>query len=221
MIPARRRAVLPPGHWWVAHRRHGRLIVTLSAAVPIDSDLEHKLVCDAVRAWKQHQRRGLMLLPAPIAGGGGLGWLLNQLRRPAVAAGIAVAAAGIAVAAVTVVETPGHAPHRPPAAAGPPAAPRGSQPPRTAPKPTPSRPSVPKQAPKSRPDRPDPGVGVAEPVAARVTAPRVRVRVPPVRVKVPPVHVTPPPVKTPPPPVTAASCRLVRVDVGQLVRVCL
>ena len=218
MIPIRRRAVLQPGCWYIASKHHGWLVVTLSAAVPHDSELEHQLVRDARAAWKQQERRGLTLAPVPVAGAG-LGWLLHQARRPVFAAGTAVAAAGVMLAAVTIMEVPGH----PPAAAAPPASPRAGQTPPTIPGPLP--PSGPRRQTPETPARPAPGTVAAASVRVKPSG-KVKVRLPVGRVGarlpvsgVPPVHVTPPPAAQPPP-VVAAGCRLVRLQVGRLVRVC-
>lgn len=219
MIPARRRATLPTGHWWIAHRDHGHLIVTVSTLVPPGSRLEHDLVREAVRAWRHQQRKGLILAPAPIAGGAGLGWLARQLRRPTVAAGTAVAAGGIAFAAAVTLTEPPKPAHRPPvAAAPPPASPRVSAPPHVAP----SHPPAPRAPGKTRSRQP----AAATPVS--VDLPRAPVRLP----KVPPVRVRPPVLKPPVPavsvppvtaplPVKAAQCRLVEIKVGKLAHVCL
>jgi hypothetical protein len=221
VIPVRRRAVLPTGHWWIAHHQHGRLIVTVSALVPPNSELEHELVRGAVRAWQQHKRKGLILAPAPIAGGAGLAWAARKIFRPQVGAGAGAvaAAAGIALAAVvTLTEPPKPAPHRPPVAAAPPAEPA-----------TPGHRTTPQ-----RPAKPTPqGPGQSRPrVSGPVTVAAVstsRVHVDPARMPVrlpahvPPVHVTPPKLPDPPvtvtPPVKATGCRLVTLEL-KVVRVC-
>ena len=223
MIPLRRRAVLPPGHWWIAYRHHGHLVVAVSTLVPPNSRLEHELVREAVRAWRHQQRKGLVLLPAPIAGGAGVGWLVRQFRRPAVAAGATVAAAGIALAAV-VTEIPKHPPHRPPTAVAPPArsTPNPSRPGLRPPvSPAPRHPqSVRPQAARTRP-QPTHSVVSVSTGAVRVDPQRLPVRVP---VRVPPVHVAPPKVPHPPVvgrPPTGSQCRLVELQLGHLAHVCL
>jgi hypothetical protein len=223
VIPERRRAVLPPGHWYLVHQSNrGHLVVTVSALVPPGSRLEQEVVREAVRAWRRHQRRGLVLLPAPIAGGAGLGWLARQFRRPTMAAGATVTAAGMAWGAVTLL--PSHTPHRPPAA-------EAALAPPTAP--APRHHTVPHRPAKPAPQRPGPArPQVSQPHAvAAVSTTRVSVHPArlPVRlpVHVPPVHWTPPRLPKPPvkvplvsSPVTATDCRLVRLEL-KVVRVCL
>jgi hypothetical protein len=218
VIPIRRRAALPPGHWWIAHKRAGFLVVTLSVVVPVGSDREQELVKRAIRAWRHHQRRGLVLLPAPIAGGAGLAWLVRQFRRPTVAAGAAVTAASVVFGAVTLL--PSHVPNRTPTAAEPPA--RSTAP---APKHTtvPHHPAAPPRPGLARPRASQPHVVAAISTShVRVDPARLPVRLP---VRVSPVHATPPrlpdpPVKlTPPPTVTATDCRLLRLEL-KVVRVC-
>jgi hypothetical protein len=218
MIPVRRRAALPAGHWWIAHRDHGHLTVTVSSLVPPGSHLEHELVREAVRAWRHQQRKGLILAPAPIAGGAGLGWLVRQFRRPTVAAGTAVAAGGIAFAAAVTLTEPPKPAHRPPVVAAPPSSPRVSAPPHVAP----SHPSVPHAPGKTRSRRPAAAtpvsVGLPRAPVPLPKVPPVRVRPPVLRPPVPTVSVPPVPLR---PPVKAAQCRLVEIKVGKLARVCL
>lgn len=222
MIPVRRRAPLPAGHWWIAHHDHGHLIVTVSALVPPGSDLEQDLVREAVRAWQHNKRKGLVLLPAPITGGAGLGWLVRQIRKPAVATGTAVATVGVALA-VTLTELPHQAPYRPPVAAAPPVMPEVPGPGHDT---TPRRPVAAPQHPGPVSPQPSQAHAVAAVSTSRVHVDPARLpaRLP---VRVPPVHWTPPkvpgpPVKVPPPPpVKVTDCRLVELHVGKLVRVCL
>lgn len=212
MIPTRLRAHLPVGHWWIVRERRGRLVVILSALVPIDSALEDQLVRDAARAWRRHRRKTRVL---PIAGATEL--VARQARRPVTAAGAAVVTASLVIAggvAVTQVQ-PQHSPvyraSSPPAQPGPaarlPGKPSRSSPPRRA---VPGRPSTPVQVVRDHHDKtPTLASPRMLPVGWQVRLPvrRLHVRPPHMPVKVPRVPVRIPAVRR---------RRLVDVRVGRL-----
>lgn len=223
-IPIRVYRDLPGDLAWVITEKHingrNRLVVYLASDIEPDSPLEQHFVRQATRAWRQ-RHHGALVIPPVIAGSG---WLARKLAQPraAAVAGASVVAAGVALAAaVTLTEAPKPASHRPPVAVAPPSR-QPTRPPRV----TPTRPTAPPKTPgKTRPKQPDPDEVDAGPVSVDLpTAPRVRVpKVPPVRVRPP---VTAPkvpalPVTPTPPPVAASRCRLVELQVGKLVRVCL
>jgi hypothetical protein len=223
VIPDRRRAALPAGHWWIVDEHQGHLTVTLSAAVPCDSALEHELVQAATRAWRRHNRPGLILLPIPAVGAG-VAWAARKARQPVAATGVVVGAAMVAAAAVVALSGPDtRPPQHGPLAVAPPVDPTARLPERI-PKPYkpapqqstgPDRPgsSAPRPAPSG--PRPRAGGGVLAAGDGRSSGPgKPRSGKPPV-----PEPPSAPPPKPPPP--TAAGCRLVEVNVGHLVRICL
>lgn len=213
-IPIRIRTDMPEDLAWIITKKRGRLVVYLARNIP--AELEQEYVRQAVKAWCRRHGWILGLPPVLAAGGAGLGWLIRQFRRPALAAGTAVTTvAGVALAAVTLTDPPHHpAPHRPPAAAAPPSKPAPRTPshrPRATPPHT-TKPDLPAATERPEPAASSSSRGVAVDEVGRVRVPPVRVR-PPVTVPTPPVVPTVRP--------TRQGCRLAQVEVGKLVRVCL
>jgi hypothetical protein len=212
-VPVRRRAQLPPGHWWLAFaessRPGARLVIVISDRVSAGSRLERRLTRQAMRAWYLRRARGL--LAPPIAAIGGISWLARYAHRPSVAGGMAVTMTGTA-AVLAIALSPAATPDRRVPVAPPRQAPPGSSP------------AQPRHPAPSAPDR---GAGPLVPVPVSTRALPVRLRhtlhrriTLPSPVTVPPV-VTDPPVRVPPviQPATS-SCRVVLLQAGRLVRIC-
>lgn len=221
LIPQRRRIDLPDHVRWIITDRSGQLVVYLASNVPPDSPLEQVYVRQAVRAWQRRQTRPPAIVPIAVAGG----WFAQHLLRREVAAGaVAVAAAGgVAFGAMTLTDPAPH--HRPPAAEAPhtPWVPHrpGARPPAAGPS-KPARPPMPHQ-PVASPQVPQSSPGLSGDLAlVPITARTVRQLPGTVRRPQLPTTVRPlPPVAVPPVASPPQRCRLVRVDVGRLVRVCL
>lgn len=222
MIPIRIRADLPADiNWTITQRRINgrmRIVVYLPRDVPPDSPLEQLFVRQATRAWRRKHGR-LLALPPLLAGG----WLTQRLLRREIAIGAAatVAATGIVFAATQLNDH--QATHRPPAAVAPHRSGTWAPSIRPAPGGPPAKPRPATPTPDTSTDTPDTGQeGRSDTVPAAVRT--VRRALPgPVRRIVPPRVRPSTPVAVPPPVTSVPSprCRLVRVEVGRLLRVCL
>lgn len=208
MIPERVHRDLPGDLAWIITEKHveghRRLVVYLAADVRPDSPLEQHFVRQATRAWRNHRRRVLFpgLIAAPGAWAG---------RHPKLTGGIGTGAAVGCLAlgaAITLTGPDQH--HRPSVAVAPPAAPTTRPPHHT---PTPDRPGHPSPSPTG------PAASASPPVKGEGGSPSTPPTPPPDTQPATVEPTGPPVIADPPPP--GQSCRLVKLHVGRLVRVCL
>jgi hypothetical protein len=228
MIPKRIHRDLPgDSQWiiterWIPEENRVRPVVYLANDIRPDSPLEQHFVRQAIRAWrKRHYPGPLIVIPVTAAGGA---WAARKLRQPVAATGVVVGAAMVAAAAVAALSGPDIQPqHHGPLAIAPPVDPTARLPERIPRpyKPAPQQSTGPDRpgssTPRPAPSGPRPRAG-GDVLAAGSGGSSGPGKPEPGKPPVPQPPSAPPPE---PPPPAAAGCRLVEVNVGHLVRICL